>query len=66
MSNNIFADYSIPPRSRHDFTTYHNFRKFLEESLKAWQDGHGRQYIAAQNITPQVIEWIDKKRHDLP
>ncbi|KAL1968432.1 hypothetical protein VTN77DRAFT_1961 [Rasamsonia byssochlamydoides] len=60
------ADYAIPHRDRHAFTTYPKFRKFLDESYSAWKDGNGPQYIAAELIKPQVIASLDKNWRDLP
>lgn len=58
MPSNIIEKYTIPPRHRHHFTTYEEFTQFLEDSLEAWDSGHGSgpQYVAAQKITPDVLD----------
>jgi hypothetical protein len=63
---NILADYDVPHKNRHKFTTYPAFRKFLEDAFNQWSTKHGPQRIAAENITSKTIEWLDKNYRDLP
>lgn len=64
----VVADYGVPHSSRHMYTDKRRLRTFLERKYRYWtaRAANVSQYVAAQRVLPDVIQWWDNNHRGLP
>lgn len=65
-AENPVAEYSIPHKQRHVFSSYQALRKFLEDSYNQWQNKSASQFIGIEGIDEQRLRWFDTHNRELP
>ncbi|KAE8372506.1 hypothetical protein BDV26DRAFT_297786 [Aspergillus bertholletiae] len=67
-ATHFVAAYGVPHSSRHVYTDKRRLRTFIERKYRYWmaRAGNASQYVAAQGVPPDVIQWWDNNRRGLP